>query len=84
MEYAAELIARGQILRVAYGSVVQINPHPPRKLGAPMPAAPRYMAVAVRKLKEPEREWLAAYQRAAAQHRREQREVQRRLRRGQA
>lgn len=78
---AAELIARSSIVRVRYGSVLQLSPGVMRRLGSG-PSDHDGTAVAVRKLSAAEHEWLVAYQLAATRKRREDRERARQERRG--
>lgn len=71
-EYAAQLFARSNVVRVRPGEMVSVQPRRFERYG---------VAYAVNRLSKAEHEWLVEFQRAAAQKRREDREAARAERR---
>lgn len=72
VQRAADLIARGQIVRLNPGEIVTVRPGRFQRYG---------IAYAVNRLTSAERDWLVEYQRAAKAQRRADREAEREARR---
>lgn len=82
VDFANELLSRGEFMRVDTGTVISIRPDKGRVLGRATPAtSPLRTAVMITQLTEAERDWLADYRRAAVRKRREDRELERQARR---
>lgn len=80
--FAEELVTRGAVMRVRRGTVIQVSPGRPNRVGAP-PTAYEGTAVAITPLNDEERAWLVEYRRASDRKRRADRERARQERRGQ-